>query len=86
MPEKSQKDVLKLVTDIDNQLIVTKIENFKRKYNVIQQIGKGAFGTVHTCQEKTTGVIYAVKIIDKIALANKNSEALALLKNEIVTI
>ena len=86
MSSESRERHLKNLVTIDNQLIPTKIENFRSKYIIRKQIGKGAFGTVHICIEKTTRELYAVKIIDKKSFANKNSKALGLLKNEIMTI
>ena len=41
----------------------------RSRYKIMSQIGKGAFGTVSTCKEKSTGLIYAVKIIDKAKVA-----------------
>eukprot|EP00607_Mallomonas_marina_P008044 CAMPEP_0182417790 /NCGR_PEP_ID=MMETSP1167-20130531/2209_1 /TAXON_ID=2988 /ORGANISM="Mallomonas Sp, Strain CCMP3275" /LENGTH=881 /DNA_ID=CAMNT_0024591555 /DNA_START=232 /DNA_END=2877 /DNA_ORIENTATION=- len=38
--------------------------NFESLYERGQQIGRGGFSTVYQCTERSTGVVYAVKIID----------------------
>ena len=63
---------MRVAIDADAQLIPdNKIDaaSFRSRYKIMSQIGKGAFGTVSTCKEKSTGLIYAVKIIDKAKVA-----------------
>nr|VZI09646.1 unnamed protein product [Spirometra erinaceieuropaei] len=41
-----------------------KLKAFAADYEILEEIGKGAFSVVHKCKHNTTGAIYAVKIID----------------------
>ena len=38
--------------------------NFFSKYELMQEIGRGGFSTVHQCQDKDSGAMYAVKVVD----------------------
>lgn len=38
---------------------------FSSKYDLLDKLGAGAFGTVMRCVERTTGRNYAVKLIRK---------------------
>ena len=38
--------------------------NTKYKYDETEQIGSGTFGSVHECINKTTGEMFAVKVMD----------------------
>lgn len=51
------KDGTKLMT-----VLSTSTENFFTKYDLGPEIGKGGFSSVHSCREKKTGEIYAVKV------------------------
>ena len=74
------------ILDANNKLQTQKVSNFSSKYKKVKEIGRGAFGTVHTCRETSSNVMFAVKIIDKNKCAQKNKKALELLKKEILTI
>lgn len=37
---------------------------FSSAYDVHEQLGQGAFSTVRRCVQKTTGAVFAVKLID----------------------
>ena len=70
-PQRIIKDnkVLQIdVPDLSGIPIVTVMSNarddFFHKYEVIREIGKGGFSTVHQCRNKTTKVDYAVKVIE----------------------
>ncbi|VDK68957.1 unnamed protein product [Dibothriocephalus latus] len=41
-----------------------KSKSFLADYELLEEIGKGAFSVVHKCKHNTTGALYAVKIID----------------------
>ena len=73
LDEKSKKQIKK---EIFNQE-VTKYRNARKKisiydYESISIIGRGAFGEVHVCREKSTDNIVAVKKIKKDVLIMKN--------------
>ena len=36
--------------------------DFTEKYELLSEIGRGGFSTVYQCQDKTSGVLYAVKV------------------------
>ncbi len=49
---------------------------FTNKYKVIQEVAKGSYGTVSTtCPVDDPGTVYAVKIIDRSKLKQKDSDA-----------
>ena len=57
------------VTTTNNGVAITSIlsqakTNFFTKYELLQEIGRGGFSTVHQCQDKDTGAMYAVKVVD----------------------
>ncbi len=37
-------------------------DDFRSKYQLIAEIGKGGFSTVYQCRSKTSGLDYAVKV------------------------
>jgi serine/threonine protein kinase len=39
-------------------------EDFRGKYDVIRELGKGGFSTVYQCRERATGADFAVKVVD----------------------
>ena len=41
---------------------------FARDYEIIDQLGAGAYGNVHEAQKRSTGELRAVKMIDKLGL------------------
>ena len=41
-------------------------------YIVEKTLGKGKFASVKLCRKKTTGVQYAIKIMNKVELKKKN--------------
>ena len=83
-PEEREAE-LRNALDANNKLQSQKV-NFRSKYKLVKEIGRGGFGTVHTCTETSSNVMFAVKIIDKNKCAQKNKKALELLKKEILTI
>ncbi|KAG8178585.1 hypothetical protein JTE90_021005 [Oedothorax gibbosus] len=44
-------------------IVVKKGKDVKSEYNLNQELGRGKFGTVHRCTEKTTGKVFAAKFI-----------------------
>ena len=45
--------------------------NLRQSYELGQEIGRGAYGSVHLCTHRTTGVVYAVKRLDVKGLNNR---------------
>jgi len=43
---------------------------FTDEYQLLEKLGEGAFAAVHKCQSKSTGVNFAVKVIDKLKAGN----------------
>eukprot|EP00601_Ochromonadales_sp_CCMP2298_P027966 CAMPEP_0173274590 /NCGR_PEP_ID=MMETSP1143-20121109/2522_1 /TAXON_ID=483371 /ORGANISM="non described non described, Strain CCMP2298" /LENGTH=901 /DNA_ID=CAMNT_0014211413 /DNA_START=111 /DNA_END=2812 /DNA_ORIENTATION=+ len=39
-------------------------DDFRSKYDVIRELGKGGFSTVYQCRERATGADFAVKVVD----------------------
>lgn len=55
-------------------------EEFKRDYELLEEVGSGAYGRVHKCVQKSTGNTRAVKIMNKNQMQiNKEFEASTLL-------
>ena len=52
-----------------NSFIKMKKKSYLEEYTIIQEIGRGAFGTVSKVKAKYTGVIRAAKKIKKSSLA-----------------
>ena len=65
MGPKERDYELRNALDANNKLQTKKVNNFSSKYKKVKEIGRGAFGTVHTCRETSSNVMFAVKIIDK---------------------
>ena len=84
-PEKKEA-MMRQQLDLGSKLNPTKVSNFWRKYKKEREIGKGAFGTVWTCKETATGVMFAVKVVNKNECAKKNKKSIELLKTEIMTL
>ena len=70
MEKKTYTDVNDVVADhADFVQEFTDLRIFKEKYHMdSQMLGAGAFGTVKKITDKQTGLVYAVKIIDKLAM------------------
>ena len=56
--------------------VEVKRESVDEYYDVLEQIGSGAFGAIHRCREKRNGNMYAAKIIttDEEAVRNWTRE------------
>ncbi|XP_004976235.2 phosphoenolpyruvate carboxylase kinase 1 isoform X2 [Setaria italica] len=52
-------------------------EQLKRDYEIGEEIGRGRFGVVHRCVSRATGEPFAVKSVDRSALADDLDRALA---------
>ncbi|OEL21160.1 Phosphoenolpyruvate carboxylase kinase 1 [Dichanthelium oligosanthes] len=52
-------------------------EQLKRDYEIGEEIGRGRFGVVHRCASRATGEPFAVKSVDRSALADDLDRALA---------
>ncbi|KAF8702719.1 hypothetical protein HU200_032547 [Digitaria exilis] len=52
-------------------------EQLKRDYEIGEEIGRGRFGVVHRCASRATGEAFAVKSVDRSALADDLDRALA---------
>jgi serine/threonine protein kinase len=52
-------------------------EQLKRDYEIGEEIGRGRFGVVHRCTSRATGEPFAVKSVDRSALADDLDRALA---------
>ncbi|KAK3142063.1 hypothetical protein QOZ80_4BG0341730 [Eleusine coracana subsp. coracana] len=52
-------------------------EQLKRDYEIGEEIGRGRFGVVHRCVSRATGEAFAVKSVDRSALADDLDRALA---------
>jgi len=76
----SEKEIEEWIKSLNS---ISTFGNFSEKYDLKELIGKGKFSSVYACQEKTTGNLYAVKIIEKSQLNTKEKE---LLQNEITII
>lgn len=65
-PHRSGKTLALHVPEPTGHSIVTVMSNarddFFSKYELIREIGKGGFSTVHQCRNKLTNVDYAVKV------------------------
>ena len=59
----------------------TKMENFEESYQLLDSVGHGHFGIVYKCLNKINGQIYAVKIINKKELNNRDRELITQEKN-----
>jgi tRNA A-37 threonylcarbamoyl transferase component Bud32 len=66
---------------IDNLQHIAHIIPIQNEYTINEQIGKGAFSTIHQCEHHASKEIYAVKIINKNLFQNKLYEEQ--LQNEI---
>jgi len=53
-----------------------RLEEFKRKYILGGDLGRGAFGTVHKALDTTTGKVVAVKEIKKKLTINKEKKSI----------
>eukprot|EP01038_Epipyxis_sp_PR26KG_P008663 gene8663-11706_t len=58
-------------------------DGFESKYNIIREIGKGGFSTVYLCDDRRTGIQYAVKVIDLRPLRLRERFNPARLKREV---
>ncbi|CAM9851885.1 unnamed protein product, partial [Discosporangium mesarthrocarpum] len=50
------------------KVVKRKMENGSKiinKYQIIMEVGRGTFGTVHLCRDEDTGKEYAMKVVDK---------------------
>lgn len=64
------------------QHISVKQGNAYDKYEILEEIGTGAFGVVHRCIEKSTGRVFAAKFVNAYNAAEKETvckEVLSLL-------
>ncbi|CAL5031008.1 unnamed protein product [Urochloa decumbens] len=52
-------------------------EQLRRDYEIGEEIGRGRFGVVHRCTSRATGEPFAVKSVDRSALADGLDRALA---------
>ncbi|CAN6228874.1 unnamed protein product [Urochloa humidicola] len=52
-------------------------EQLRRDYEIGEEIGRGRFGVVHRCASRATGEAFAVKSVDRSALADGLDRALA---------
>ncbi|CAN6249378.1 unnamed protein product [Urochloa humidicola] len=52
-------------------------EQLRRDYEIGEEIGRGRFGVVHRCASRATGEAFAVKSVDRSALADDLDRALA---------
>ncbi|CAN6235640.1 unnamed protein product [Urochloa humidicola] len=52
-------------------------EQLRRDYEIGEEIGRGRFGVVHRCASRATGERFAVKSVDRSALADGLDRALA---------
>uniref|UniRef100_A0A1J3GF06 non-specific serine/threonine protein kinase n=1 Tax=Noccaea caerulescens TaxID=107243 RepID=A0A1J3GF06_NOCCA len=50
------------------------LEDFNKLYTIGNELGKGGFGVTYTCEEKSTGHIYAVKSIPKRKLISEEDK------------
>ncbi|XP_066917712.1 myosin light chain kinase, smooth muscle-like isoform X2 [Clytia hemisphaerica] len=53
------------------EVMINKDQTFESKYELLEELGKGMFGTVKKCQCTDTGVEYAAKVVRK---TTKNKE------------
>lgn len=55
------------------QHISVKQGNAYDKYEILEEIGTGAFGVVHRCIEKSTGRVFAAKFVNAYNAAEKET-------------
>jgi len=49
-----------------NMKKIRTVSNFYGEFEVLKQLGKGAFGKVMMCKNRTTGLVAAVKVLAKL--------------------
>ena len=55
--------------------------DFDQHYELLEELGRGHFGKVCKCKNKTTGNIFAVKVINKTSMKSKDLELIQQEKN-----
>ncbi|KAJ1926216.1 hypothetical protein IWQ60_003997 [Tieghemiomyces parasiticus] len=57
-----------------------------RDFELLKQISRGAFGKVYLCRKKTTGDLFAIKMLKKADMIRKNMVAQALTERKVLSL
>ena len=68
------------------QHISVKQGNAYDKYEILEEIGTGAFGVVHRCIEKSTGRVFAAKFVNAYNAAEKETVCKEVLSLFLITL
>jgi serine/threonine protein kinase len=75
---KSKEEIESFTTFLNRK--VFKIKDFSENYQILKQIDKGNFGTVHLAKDKNTNELIAIKVYDK---SNLKKSMIELIRTEI---
>ncbi|CAM9405735.1 unnamed protein product, partial [Phaeothamnion confervicola] len=68
------------------KVVKRRLENGMRiinKYRVVEELGRGAYGTVHLCQHEETGQFFAMKVLDKKKRGHRREQLAKSLRREV---
>lgn len=71
-PSQCSEDVLMAKSsDTDNKLTIRPAEEYRARFEIQEELGKGKYGIVHRVTENATGRIMAAKTVKCIMAAHK---------------